>query len=242
MVNATFVGLGLHASFRRKHRIRRARLRRKLQDTHRMYYEYLKVYQLRVMFNILVASACILTATLPSDRSFWSKQRPGEWWDYAYHTFNDKEWRENFRVQRTTFEFLVRTLRVETEKTDTRFRKAVSTEKRVAVTLWRLATNCEYRTIGHLFGIGRNTACVIVRDVCRAIKLILTPRFISIPRGQRLNEVIDGFNRKGFPQCVGAIDGTHIPIIAPTKDPQDFYNRKCWHSIIVQAVCDHEFR
>lgn len=79
-------------------------------------------------------------------------------------------------------------------------------------------------------------------QVCKAIKEELTPRFINIPRGQRLQEVLDGFEDRGFPQCVGAIDGTHIPIIAPTKDPADFYNRKGWHSIIVQAVCDHEYR
>ena len=29
------------------------------------------------------------------------------------------------------------------------------------VTLWRLATNIEFRTLGPLFGIARGTACVI---------------------------------------------------------------------------------
>ncbi len=65
--------------------------------------------------------------------------------------FNDTEWRENFREKRSTFKFLVRALSDRISKQDTTFRWAVTAEKLVAVTLWRLATNAEYRTIGHLF-------------------------------------------------------------------------------------------
>ena len=37
---------------------------------------------------------------------------------------------------------------------------------------------------------------------------------------------------------VGAIDGSHIPIIAPKNDPNDYYNRKQFHSIVLQGVAD----
>ena len=46
----------------------------------------------------------------------------------------------------------------------------------------------------------------------------------------------------GFPQCFGAIDGSHIPIIAPSTDPLDYYNRKDFHSIVLQALADHEYK
>ncbi|XP_071810727.1 uncharacterized protein [Apostichopus japonicus] len=49
-------------------------------------------------------------------------------------------------------------------------------------------------------------------------------------------------NRWGFPQCVGAIDGSHIPIISPTDHPADYYNRKGFHSIVLQAVVDFRYR
>uniref|UniRef100_A0A1X7VG32 Uncharacterized protein n=1 Tax=Amphimedon queenslandica TaxID=400682 RepID=A0A1X7VG32_AMPQE len=45
----------------------------------------------------------------------------------------------------------------------------IPTEKRVAITHWKLATNFEYRTIRHLFRVVRGTACVVVNDVCKAI-------------------------------------------------------------------------
>ena len=57
--------------------------------------------------------------------------------------------------------------------------------------------------------------CVIIKQVCSATTKILTPRYIRIPAGDSLQEVVHGFEHKwGFPQCAGAIDGTHIPIIA----------------------------
>ena len=54
---------------------------------------------------------------------------------------------------------------------------------------------------------------------------------------------MDGFfYRWRFPQCCGAIDGTHIPIIAPADHHCDYFNRKHFHSVILQAVVDHKYR
>ena len=39
-------------------------------------------------------------------------------------------------------------------------------------------------------------------------------------------------------QAFGCIDGTHIPIICPSDNPQDYYCYKGFHSLKVQAVCD----
>ena len=46
----------------------------------------------------------------------------------------------------------------------------------------------------------------------------------------------------GFPQCFGAHDGSHTPIIAPSTDPLDYYNCKAFHSIVLQALVDHEYK
>lgn len=39
----------------------------------------------------------------------------------------------------------------------------------------------------------------------------------------------------GFPKVIGAIDGTHIKIEAPTENPVDYINRKGYHSIQLQV-------
>ena len=111
------------------------------------------------------------------------------------------------------------------------------------MTLWKLGTNVEYRTISHLFGVGLSTVCIAVHQVCRSIVIQLMPIYIQIPTGDMLKAVQDGFFLKwGFSQCVGAIDGTHIPILAPSENPIDYFNHKGYHSIVMQALVDHNYR
>uniref|UniRef100_A0A1X7V515 DDE Tnp4 domain-containing protein n=1 Tax=Amphimedon queenslandica TaxID=400682 RepID=A0A1X7V515_AMPQE len=52
-------------------------------------------------------------------------------------------------------------------------------------------------------------------------------------------DIFHGFeDRWGFPLNVGAIDGSHIPILKPSESASDYFNRKCFFSIIIQAVVD----
>ena len=96
---------------------------------------------------------------------------------------------------------------------DTRFCHAITVEQRVAFTVWCLATPCEYRTVAHLLGVARSTVCEVVQETCRAIVHNLLSLYINIPSGEGLKKVVDGFEEKwGFPQCVGAIDGSHISL------------------------------
>ena len=45
-----------------------------------------------------------------------------------------------------------------------------------------------------------------------------------------------------MPQCIGAIDGCHIPIASPAMNRTDYYNRKGWYSMILQGAVDHSYR
>ena len=146
-------------------------------------------------------------------------------------------------MSRQTYLHLCEQLRPEIQHMDTNYRQAVPVKKRVAITLWYLATPGEYRTIAHLFGIARSTVCVIVKEVCKAILKVLLRQYISFPSGDELNDIVEGFeNSWGVPQCVGAIDGSHIPILGPKEQHTDYYNRKGWYSIILQGVVDHRYR
>jgi len=39
---------------------------------------------------------------------------------------------------------------------------------------------------------------------------------------------------------IGCIDGTHIRINAPKQNKNSYVNRKGYHSLLLQGICDHE--
>ena len=51
----------------------------------------------------------------------------------------------------------------------TQLRLPVTVEERVAVTLWKLATNVQYRTLSALFGLGHSTVGAVVVETCHTI-------------------------------------------------------------------------
>ena len=125
-------------------------------------------------------------------------------------------------------------------RSDTMFRKCVSVQQHVAVTLWCLATPTEYRTIAHLFGIAHSTVCEIVHETCRSIVEVLLKDYIKFPSG---DQVVDEFKGKwAVPQCFGAIDGSHVPISPPSNLHTVYYNRKGWYSMLIQGLVDAKYR
>ena len=50
--------------------------------------------------------------------------------------------------------------------------------------------------------------------------------------------IIDFQQIAGMSKVVGAVDGSHIPMIAPAYDEYAYVNRKQFHSINTQDICD----
>jgi hypothetical protein len=61
----------------------------------------------------------------------------------------------NIRISQQTFNHICDQLRTKIQKRTTKLRSSIHVGKRIVVTVWRLATNIEFRTLGHLFGINR---------------------------------------------------------------------------------------
>lgn len=124
-------------------------------------------------YSVLILCANYL---LPNPRSVWMHKRSSHWWaNVVLNNFRPHDWMENFRMSKSTFMYVCDQLRPLIQKQNTRMRKPVSTECRVAITLWILATSAEYRSVAHLFGLAHCIVCKIVNENCRAItkKLLL---------------------------------------------------------------------
>ena len=168
--------------------------------------------KVQLMLLLTTVLMCAMNTRMP--REVWSYRRSSTWWEeIVCNTFTEQDWIENFRVSRETFLYICAQLQHKIVKCDTRFRQAISLQKRVAITLWVLATPCEYRSVAHLFGLARCTVCRIVHDTCKAIVKVLLPKYIHFPTGDWLSEVVQGFlNKWGIPQCAGSINWSHIPV------------------------------
>ena len=172
-----YLAVRTHFSARRRRSARRLELLKLERERRRM--EFVRRQEReRLMFVLTIAIVC---CNLANERVVWTVTRSSHWWeDVVCGSFSSEQWLENFRMSRTTFHYLCDELRSMIEKEDTRLRKAVPTDKRVALTLWFFATGADYRTIAHLFGVSKSTISLVVKDVSSAI-LKLLPRYIHFP-------------------------------------------------------------
>ncbi|CAL1594711.1 unnamed protein product [Knipowitschia caucasica] len=174
-------------------------------------------------------------------REMWTKYRPvegGDFWQAAQRC-SDEEWKDHFHVTRATFSHLLQLLEPTITRKKTQCRIPIDARRRLAIALWWYAQNEEYRLISERFGVGITTVCIIMRQVTTAIVNSLYEEFLSLPKAEKLEAAVKAFKDQGYPQCAGAIGTTHIPIVGPRENPQDYMNSSGWYSIILQAVVDH---
>lgn len=109
--------------------------------------------------------------------------------------------------------------------------------KSLYLTLWYLGTQSTYREISEMFGVSQTTVfeCVqrVIDVLCEAGKdVFLWPTPSQIP------EIEQEFQQMGgIPGVVGAVDGCHIHIKAPSATQADYIDRTQRHSVILLAVC-----
>jgi len=145
-------------------------------------------------------------------------------------------------MSKQTFTYICETLHDELAPHPLAFRPSLSVEKKVAIVLFKLATCSEYRVIGNLFGVHKSTVHTCVYQVCNAINKILRPLHLKMPTLEEAKFIAQSIAAKtGMEQIIGAIDGTHIPILPPTIGYRDFINRKGWPSVVLQGLVDNQY-
>ena len=104
-------------------------------------------------------------------------------------------------------------------------RPPIPLRMQILLTLWVLSNQESLRSVADRFDVTRSSAYLVYRRICKAIAVHLSQRFIQFPGGAMAREESDKFEEtRGFPGVMGAINGCHIPIKAPGKNPEQYIN------------------
>lgn len=163
--------------------------------------------------------------------------------DNIVSSYDEIEFQRHFRLQRSTFEKLLQVIApllcINQSRTG---RPQVDPQKQLLAVLWILATPDSYRSIGLKFGMAKSTLSVCFMRVIKALCNI-APTIIKWPQGADVGKSKESFKKlSNIPNVIGVIDGSYIPIKAPKDHPEVYINRKCFHAITLQGICDSSLK
>lgn len=175
------------------------------------------------------------------DARWYVKPRSTCWFqEYLFNIYTPDMFYDILRMRRRTFDRLVNDLRPFIQGQHTHWREPIGVEKKIVVTLFKLMHGVSVPLVADKAALGKSTVHDILRQVCTTISEQFG-HLIAWPTGQRLVRIATAFKAKQwFPNCIGAIDGSHIYIAAPTNTivAADHRNRNKSFSILLQAVVD----
>ena len=175
------------------------------------------------------------------DARWYVKPRSTCWFDeYLFNIYTPDMFYDILRMRRRTFDRLVDGLRPFIQGQCTHWKQPIAVEKKVVVTLFKLMHGACIPLVADKAALGKSTVGEILRQVCSAI-CIHFGHLIAWPNGRRLARTTAAFESKQWlPNCIGAIDGSHIYISSPSNTivAADHRNRNKSFSILLQGVVD----
>jgi hypothetical protein len=77
---------------------------------------------------------------------------------------------------------------------------------------------------GEIYGITESSTSIIAKELCLASRKHLKPLVIPKLIKNKIKQITISFESlHGIPYIIGAINGNHIPIVAPKIDPKSYY-------------------
>uniref|UniRef100_A0A6B0VBY3 DDE Tnp4 domain-containing protein n=1 Tax=Ixodes ricinus TaxID=34613 RepID=A0A6B0VBY3_IXORI len=159
-------------------------------------------------------------------------------------SYDEEYYRDFLRMPPRSFDTLLSLVGPHITKEETRFRRPISPDDRLALAVRFLAAGETLRSSSYNFLCGRTTACKIVSEVCAAIWDILSPIYVVCPKtADAWIRVAGEFEERwNLPHCLGAIDGKHVSIECPAKSCSQDRNYKNGFSKSLLAVSDAYYR
>ena len=189
---------------------------------------------------------------LRRSKRIWSRQwllRRSQHGDFDHllrelHREDPKGFKNFLRISPDLFLEMVERLAPRLTKTTTRLRFPLAVGFKLAVTLRHLATGSSYITLSYTFRVSKSAICRFVPEVCQAIIDVYKDEVMKCPRSpEEWKKVAEDFSKRWqYHNCCGALDGTHIPIQKPSHGGSLYYNYKKFHSIVLMAVADANYK
>ncbi|GBG70338.1 hypothetical protein CBR_g6466 [Chara braunii] len=175
---------------------------------------------------------------------WWVKRRTGGTWEDLPQCDDamDDYFKEKLRMSPRVFREIVETLSPLLQRRVKFYRVPLQPDHIIAYALYRLATGETYDSRTCSFGIGRASGITAARDITVAL-LTAYPDKKSWPTGLQKAVVLRAFTDKGFPNCHGCIECTHIYIdkLANTNG-EDYCDRRRRFSVQAHVVVDMNLR
>lgn len=153
--------------------------------------------------------------------------------------FSDGQFRTFFRLTPSTLEYLLLEI-----APFWNYKKGVSLEKSCIIFLRFLGHLDSLESIALLFNLSKGCIWKVIRNIFGVlnasnfhIKQIHLPSYTEKCASAEKFSVM---SKQKIDACIGAIDCREIPIQKPTQDHEAYFNRKCFHSIKLQAVVNHK--
>lgn len=176
------------------------------------------------------------------DRRTWNWARHSEFWELTWISWPEDMFIDRFRVSKASFVKLLSLIKSQLTREVTQLRTPLEPAKRLAIALRYYATGAPFAVLADNFGIGVSTLRETVWEVTDLFLSTLPAPCFPTTKSAILETALI-FNRKHtFPDVVGCVDGTHIPIIPPLKDREDYWCYKQFYNIIFLGVCDWAMR
>ncbi|XP_033729774.1 putative nuclease HARBI1 [Pecten maximus] len=123
--------------------------------------------------------------------------------------------------------------------------KTISLERRTLACVWYLSNQETFRSIVDRFGLSKGSLHYFLRKFCNIITSNeILQQLIRWPSSDsEFQNISENFTqRAGFPNVIGALDGTYIPILGPTAFRESYICRKGFPALHLQAVCDTDLK
>ncbi|XP_068311673.1 protein ALP1-like [Pyrus communis] len=185
------------------------------------------------------------------------KEGPVDWWDEFSRRINGVQFplkvldkfESVFKLSRKTFDYICSLVSEDMMAKSAHFvftsGKPLSLHDQVAVALRRLSSGESLVTIGDSFGVNHSTVSQVTWRFVEAMEERGLHHLQWPSTEAEMTEVKSKFQKiRGFPNCCGVIDTTHIMMCLPASDPTSnaWLDQEKNHSMVLQAIVDPDMR